>query len=478
MFNSSSARQSSHEAPSTPGLVFQTASRFRGLLSYRALCYALSHPLPFKLVFAFLRRVRPIAIVGKTVVVTKARDVRDVLDRLEDFTVAEVLGPNMPWGPFMIGIDWPERHAQERSFLQGVVSGRDEADKIRDVERVRDQAAAKCRTLLAQAPSSGSGRAQIDVVTELSEPIVVDAIKNYFGIPVIETPQEMARILGQVAAFVMVEPPAGSERRIEALDSTARLTKCIVDRIEEIPAGTAQPSAPDLLTRLVIQLRNHPRTNPDWFNEDWIRRYITGLAVFGGGTIVRATTQAVEQLIRRVPDLQPARALAQQLERDPPDFEERKSPRSAWYQLRQIIYEALRFRPMLPLLVRYSPRETMIAKGSSHARLVPAGATVLAPPLAAMFDPEEFPRPWSFEFEHPERADRRSNKYVHFGPEGQPHGPRKDGPRICFGRYIADLLIVETVRALLLCEELQCAAAGRIAYDGPVPQSFSLTFKP
>jgi hypothetical protein len=33
---------------------------------------------------------------------------------------------------------------------------------------------------------------------------------------------------------------------------------------------------------------------------------------------------------------------------------------------------------------------------------------------------------------------------------------------------------------LLLCEELQPApgALGRIAYDGPVPRSFTLTFKP
>ena len=40
--------------------------------------------------------------------------------------------------------------------------------------------------------------------------------------------------------------------------------------------------------------------------------------------------------------------------------------------------------------------------------------------------------------------------------------------------------IEETVRALLLCEELQPApgALGRIAYDGPVPRSFTLTFKP
>ena len=289
------------------------------LLMYHAFCWVLSHPLPLKLVFAFIRQARPVALFfGKAVVVTKARDVRDVLDRLEDFTVAEVLAPHMPWGPFMIGIDQPEQHAEERNFLLSIVSGKDDADKVRDVERVRNRAAAKCRTLLAQARSSAPEGAQIDVVTELSEPIVVDAIQNYFGIPIIGTPLEMARILGQVAAFVMVEPPAGSELRIEALDSTAKLTKSIVDRIEKIPVGTAQPNAPDLLTRLVMRLRDPSQNNPKWFNEDWIRRYITGLAVFGGGTIVRATTQAVEQLVKRCPDLQRARKLAQQLEQDPP----------------------------------------------------------------------------------------------------------------------------------------------------------------
>jgi cytochrome P450 len=432
------------------------------------------------LLFAFLRHVRPLGVVfPKVYVVTKAKDVRDVLGRLEDFTVAEVLDSHMPWGPFMIGIDRPNQHAVERNFLQSIVSGKDETTKIRDVERVRDRAAAKCKTLLAQARNSASERAQLDVVTELSEPIVVDTMHNYFGIPVIGSQPEMARILGQVAAYVMVKPPVGSDERLEALNSTSKLTKSIVERIQETPAGETQPDAPDLLTRLVTRLRDPNLDNPKWFNEDWIRRYITGLAVFGGGTIVRATTQAAEQLIRRLPDLTRPRHLAQQLEQDPPNLEAMKSSSSAWHQLRQIIYEALRFRPMLPVLVRYSPRETLIGKGSVHARMVRAGATVIVPPLAAMFDPEEFPRPWSFEFEKLDRADRRSNKYLHFGPEGQSHGPRRDGPRLCFGRYIADILLVEMIRALLLCQELKTAAGavGRIAYEGPVPRSFSVTFK-
>jgi cytochrome P450 len=466
----------SYRSPTMVGSAFESLSGFIALLKYHLLCWVLSHPRPLRLIFALLRRLRPVAIMGKVVVLTKASDVRDVLDRLEDFTIADVLGPKMPWGPFMIGIDWPEQHARERIFLQGVV----DVDKARDVERIRNEAAAKCRTALEHARSSASGFAKIDVVTELSEPVVVGVVENYFGIPKIGTPQDMARILGQVAAFVMVEPPAGSKRRTESLESIANLTQCIVKRIEQIPASRMQSSAPDLLTRLVVEYRSHARANQDWFDENWIRRYITGLAVFGGGTIVRAATQAVDQLIGRRKFLRDAQEHARHLERDAPDFEAMTLPGSSWHKLRQIIYEALRFRPMLPMLVRYAPRETMIAKGSSHARLVPAGATVLAPPIAAMFDPEEFPRPWHFELERPDKADRRSYKYMHFGPEKQPHGPRKDGRRICFGRYVADVLIVEIACALLLCEELRRAAGarGRIAYDGPVPQSLTLTFKP
>jgi hypothetical protein len=46
---------------------------------YQVICFSLSHLLPAKLLFAFLRRVRPVALFGKTLVVTKADDVREVL---------------------------------------------------------------------------------------------------------------------------------------------------------------------------------------------------------------------------------------------------------------------------------------------------------------------------------------------------------------------------------------------------------------
>jgi cytochrome P450 len=505
MLNPSSARH--RWDPSTLGSVFQSILLRGRLLKYTLLCFFLSHPRPLALIFAFLRHVRPIAILWNYVFVAKARDVREVLYRLEDFTIADVLGRQMPWGPFMLGIDWPEQHARERKLLQSVVSKA-------DVEKIRDEAATRCRVLIAQARKSSSGRGKIDVVAELCEPVVVDTIQSYFGIPVIGTPQEMARILGQVAGFIMVDPPVGSEPRIKSLDSIARLTKQIVERIEDRSRRIPAPPT-DLLTRLVAKLGSKGAPELD---KNWIRRYVTGLAVFGGGTITRAATHAIDQLIRHPAQLQQARELAARLEQDTTEFELLKSSGTPWDSkaveqrieaarlgLRHIIYEALRFRPMLPVLTRYTPRETMIAKGTRHARLVPAGATVLAAPIAAMFDPEEFERPWRFKVRH-------LKNYMHFGPEHL-HGARDDagagaasapqgstppktsreptqdddarptdspGPRLCFGKYVADVLIVEIIRALLLCDGLKRAAgsSGRVAYDGPVPRSLVLTLEP
>src|SRR5215470_8515679 len=119
---------------------------------------------------------------------------------------------------------------------------------------------------------------------------------------------------------------------------------------------------------------------------------------------------------------------------------------------------------MLPLLVRYCPRETIIAKGTRRARMAPAGATVIAGPIAAMFDPEAFEDPSRF------KSNRHLENYLHFG----------FGPRVCFGRYVADLVIVEIIRSLLLVPNLRRPSGcnGRVRYDGPVVTSLRLKFDP
>ena len=131
-------------------------------------------------------------------------------------------------------------------------------------------------------------------------------------------------------------------------------------------------------------------------------------------------------------------------------------------QLQQIIYEALRFRPMLPLLVRTIPRDTIVAKDTARARLAPAGGTMLVGLLGAMFDPEEFEHPWHF------CGSRPLDGYVHFG----------FGPRTCFGKYLADTVMLEVMCAVLRLPDLQRAggARARVRYDGPAAAQLRVTF--
>lgn len=415
------------------------------LFLYELQCAPLNHPLILKLIFAVLRRIRPTTIVKKIGAVTKANDVRDVLDRIEDFNNAEELSPKLPWGPFIVEVDWPEQHDRERALLESAVT------KQQDVDTIRQNAATVCQ---AQLGSVRSG--EIEVVSALLEPVVVDMVQRYFGVPAMGEPHEAALILSRVAGIIMVEPPVGSKQWNDARDGIVQLTNAITQRIDQASGPT---QSDDLLTRLVLKLHSG-QNNPSWFDASWIRRHITGLTVFGGGTIVRAAAQAVDRLMAHPAGLQEACALAKQVGPDsalaPQALEE------ARLRLLQLIYEALRFRPMLPLLTRYVPRETLIAKGCPHARMAPAGCTMLAPPVAAMYDPDQFPKPWGF-------SNQRGLKdYVHFGY----------GSRLCFGKYIADVLFVEAIGALLRVEGLKRArgSRGRLKHEGPAARSLVLTF--
>ena len=428
------------------------------LLVYRTKCFLLTHLWLLKVFFAFLRRVRPIAILRNNLFVTRADDVREVLERFEDFTLGDFIAPGMPWGAFLMTVDWREQHARERrQLIESVV------DKSLDMQRIRSIVAARCH----QQICASNGR--IDVVTDLFEPAVVSIAKEYFGVPPVDgNERKMAHVMRDLAGIIMVNPPVGSKPWIRSREAIANVTSHLLAELLVIKSALAKapaaaPISDDLLTRLVQQLGNG--TKSSWFNEDWIRRYLTGLLATGAATIVRAAAHAVDQLLAHPAALKEAQTLAAEL-----DQEEEMDPRGQKNRteelrraLRQYIYEALRFRPMLPLLIRDTPRETVIASGTKRARLVPAGTRVTAAPLAAMFDPQEFAKPWRF------NSSRPIDRYLHFG-----HGARH-----CFGRYVADTALIEIVRSLLLLPDLDRSTSphGNLSYEGPVASALVLTFR-
>jgi cytochrome P450 len=411
------------------------------MVVYWGTCYILAHLAMLKFAFAVLRRVRPIAIFGNTVVLTKQKDVREVLKRFEDFTLGDFIAPGMPWGSFLMTVDWVQQHARERRLLEGIVKRPADIHTIRQIAATE---AGACMTRVAR---------RIDVVTELTEPVMVRIAADYFGIPPVGTPGRMAQIMRDLAGIIMVNPPIGSEPWSRSRSGMVALTNHLTSEIarKKTTIGGAQaPGVPDdLLTRLVQLLCTGAQ--PAWFTEDWIRCYMTGLVATGAATVVRATTHAVDQLVARPAALQRAQQAAQA---------PGAGPQSQAF--RSYIYEALRFRPMLPVLVRDCPRDTIIANGTKRARVVPGGTRVIAGPLAAMFDPEAVARPFRFD------AHRPLGEYTHFG-----HGSRH-----CFGEYVADTVMMEIIPALLRLRGLARAAGaqGRVQYEGPVCKSFVLTF--
>lgn len=275
----------------------------------------------------------------------------------------------------------------------------------------------------------------------------------------------------------MVNPPVGSQPWIDSRDDMIALTQQLLEQIATAKlkiSASRQNELPDnLLTRLTALLQ--AGSAPKWFDEDWIRRYLTGLVATGLATVVRGTAQTVDQLVTRPDALKEAQLLvaaldhAETYQQSLPSGASEIERRSAAERvarsrdaLTHYIYEALRFRPMLPLLVRDCPRETIIANETRRVRLMPSGARVLAAPLAAMFDPDAFPNPLRFDPRRPLK------NYIHFG----------DGARHCFGRYVAESALMEMVRALLRLPGLARAsgADGQIRYEGPAPFSFVLTF--
>jgi cytochrome P450 len=414
---------------------------------YRFSCYVLCQLGLLKFVFRVLRRFRPIFIFNKLLIVTRAREVREVLGRFDDFTLGESIDPGMPWGNFLMTVDWRQRHDQERKWLQSAVN------LLADTATIRTIVIGQC----GQHIKAANGR--IDVVSQLLEPVVVEIANQYFGIsPLNGSAQEMAHAMRDLAGIIMVKPPIGSEPWSRSRANITKITDLV---LKEISSAVSSPAAPasTLLIRLAKRLRTPGA--PDWFDEDWIRRYLTGLLATGGATIVRAAAGAIDQILAHPDALREAQTVALELDQA---IASGNQPRvdALRCTLRHYVYEALRFRPMLPLLVRDTPRETVIAYGTKKARIVRAGTRVLAPPVSAMFDREAVPDPSHF------NAKRPFEQYLHFG----------FGARECFGRYIAEIALLEVFRSLLALKGLSRAtdAKGQLRFEGPVAATLFVTF--
>ncbi len=387
----------------------------------------LSGPNVLRPTFTVLRRCAPVISFGRRTVVTRHADVLDVLRRDVEFTIAEVNGARMErWsGPFILGMDRGAILQRESDVL---------AQAVRPDDLVRISGFVRNRATEIIGAARPSGR--IDAVGDFTRVVPARLVGSYFGVP---GPDEATTMRWMRALFDVVFLDDGARAQEVATVALAEqrpyLQALIAGRRAEVTAGAPVPD--DVLTRLVTLSQEHT-----WLDDAAIARNLNGFIVGAVDTTSKAAALIVDELLRR-PEMHTAvraAAVAQDID-----------------AVRQYSYEALRFRPHQPVVVRYCGQDTRVG-----GRRVKAGQWVMAATLSAMFDPAAVPEPRQF------RPDRSVVEHLHFG----------HGLHTCFGRRINSVQIPELVAALLRLPGLRRAPGrqGHLRYDGPFPDQMILEF--
>src|SRR5262249_9459926 len=124
--------------------------------------------------------------------------------------------------------------------------------------------------------------------------------------------------------------------------------------------------------------------------------------------------------------------------------------------LSDLVFEALRFRPINPMVVRVAKEDYRLAAGEPHQTLIRKGTTVFALTWSAMFDPRVLESADEF------RPGRPDDQYLHFAT----------GRHACSRRYISHIQIPQILKPLLKLDRLH--AAGAPEYDGTFPQTLKI----
>jgi cytochrome P450 len=402
---------------------------------------ALTAPASLRRAMAVLRLFTPNLVLGKklitcyandgTAFVTRRPDVLDVLSRDDDFGV--VYGPRMEMitggENFFLGMQDTPRYTRDVSNMRLAVR-RDDVPAI-----VAPFMAATAAELVAGA--SGT----IDVPQALTIPAAWRLLDHYFGTPG-PSQAAMAEWTTTLFWYLFLDLQANPAFDARAETAAVAFRNWLDGHIAARKA--AGGGRDDILGRCIaMQGGGLPGTT----DKD-IRNNLIGLLIGELPTTSAASILALDELLDRPEALAGACAAA-------------RAGDDAL--LAAHIFEALRFRPLNPVIYRRAMRDATVAGGRIRARRIPKGTMVMASNLSAMFDPLAIPHPNAF------RTDRPWETYILWGY----------GLHACFGAHLNRASLPAILKPLLAKRNLRRAdgAAGRIDNAGtPFPVHFYVAF--
>jgi cytochrome P450 len=386
--------------PSNPqaqvGLVFQwLKSNWRGM-------------------FQELRATRPVFATPAFTLVSRWGDAIQVLAQHQLFSVrgyAAAMDPSV--GPFMLGRDETPINWHEKSVMRSLLH----LDEQPDV-----------RTLVGRvAADSLSGNGPIELVSRVGRLVPLRIVQQYFGFP---GPDDASMLRWSKATQTdMFRNPTG-DLNIRAANVQAGTEMRVYLR----PFLADKLSACDETDDVVSRLARLARTHQAGMDFERLVSNVCGLLVGAIETVSQAIVQAIEQILLR-PDVTAQAIQASQAD-DLAPFD-------------AIVWEALRFNPITPLVTRFCERDGILAAGARHAAPVKQGTIVAACIGSAMFDESKFPDPDQF------TPGRPFDAYLHFGY----------GHHECLGKFVGIVAIPEAVRQVLLVPGIQLIPGSEGAID-------------
>jgi Dyp-type peroxidase family len=378
---------------------------------------------------SLLRRFWPNVRVGRFLLVTRNKEVRDILERGDEFQT--------PYGPEMAEL------AGGCNFILGMQDGSDyrrmksvvlSAFPPAEVEAVvRPIAARHCRAIVVRAVPG------FDAVGGLLKLVPVRICRDYFGV-VVDDEAEFADWAIALSALFFSDPLANKATRELAMIAADRMIRTVDRSILAVREGRTGADTP--LARLVAQLDQGRISTKE------IHSIMLGMIAGFAPTNVLAGANCLDVVLSK-PEAQ--RAVEQAVAEG--DTE----------KLDRAILEAMRFRPIWIGPWRYAARDAVIARGTARERVVKAGTTVMPATLSAMFDPDAVQKPNEFD---PTRPHRDYLVYGH-------------GIHLCIGAEVARVQIGESLRALFQKKGVRRAAgrAGRLTRIGAYPESLRVDFE-
>lgn len=380
--------------------------------------------LPF---FKELRDARPILQSPLATLVAQFRDVEEVLHREEIFSVSPYLRRMMGViGPFVLSQDITPVYDHDISVMRLVV-------RREDLARVKEIVSRHAAAIVSEL-FGGSG--PVDIVQTLTRKVPVRLADEYFGFSALSDEQMMAWARSCFREFfinLLDDPVVRAPAVAAGVAMRERLDTLLADR-RALVVGDQD----DVMGRL---LRVQRAGDVAGLDDDGIRRTLMGLVIGMVETTSQAAVQALLVLFSR-PDVWATAVAAAKADDD--------------NALSNLVFEALRFHPINPMVVRVVKEDYRLAAGEPHQTLIRKGTTVFAITWSAMFDPRVLEAPEEF------RPDRPDYHYLHFAT----------GLHACFGRYISRIQIPQILKPLLKREELRVAGAPE--YDGTFPQTLTV----